>query len=116
MMRLREEVSATDAEAFLVKMDFEGAEREALPDLLPALPPSCSLFLETDFPSGPSESLVGIFREAGFVVKECRWREESGSDVLFIDWELCRSGESLGHIHPSRGDREAKCALRKARS
>jgi len=116
LMRLREQVSPTDAEVLLVKMDIEGAEREVLPDLLPALPPACSLFLETHFTLGASESLIGSFREAGFMATERRRREESGSDVLFIDWELCRSGESLGLIHPSRADRKAICALRKARS
>lgn len=90
MLDLRDEFSGSDAERLLLKMDIEGAERDVLPDILPVLPQSCVLFLETHFPQGPSEALVALFREEGFAVKECRRRKESGSDVLFIDWELRR--------------------------
>jgi FkbM family methyltransferase len=90
MVCLRDELTGSGAEGLLLKMDIEGAEREVLPDLLPVLPHECSLFVETHFPPGPSEALVGLFREAGFAVKECRRREESNSDVLFIDWALQR--------------------------
>lgn len=90
MVRLRDELTVGGAEGLLLKMDIEGAERDVLPDLLPVLPRECSLFLETHFPPGPSEALVGLFREAGFAVKECRRRKESNSDVLFIDWALQR--------------------------
>ena len=90
MLRLRDEISASDA-GLLLKMDIEGAEREVLPDLLPVLPQECLFFLETHFPEEPSKALVDLCREAGFAAKECRRREEDGSDVLFIDWELQRS-------------------------
>lgn len=90
MVRLREVQLIKSGESLLLKMDIEGAEREVLPDLLPTLPRECSLFLETHLPPGPSEGLVGLFREAGFVVKECRRRKESDSDVLYIDWVLRR--------------------------
>jgi FkbM family methyltransferase len=90
MVRLRDRLTGGDAEGLLLKMDIEGAEREVLQDLLPVLPHECSLFLETHFPPGPSEALVGLFREAGFAVKECRRRKKGNSDVLFIDWTLHR--------------------------
>jgi FkbM family methyltransferase len=91
LLRLRDEVPACDRAGLLLKMDIEGAEREVLPDLLPALPQECSFFLETHFPEEPTKALVDLCREAGFVARECRRREEDGSDVLFIDWELQRS-------------------------
>jgi FkbM family methyltransferase len=90
MVRLRDELAGSGAEGLLLKMDIEGAEREVLPDLLPVLPQECSLFLETHFALGSTEALLGPFCEAGFAIKECRRREEGGSDVLFIDWELHR--------------------------
>jgi FkbM family methyltransferase len=90
MVRLSDELCGHSSARLLLKMDIEGAEREVLPVLLPTLPRECSLFLETHFPPDPSEALVGLFREAGFAVKECRRRKESNSDVLFIDWTLHR--------------------------
>lgn len=90
MVRLRDALSAEKSATLLVKMDIEGAERDVLPDILPELPLSCEVFLETHFPSAPSRSLVDPFRREGFNVTECRCRQDSDSDVLFIDWELSR--------------------------
>ncbi len=90
MVRLRDELSAADPSTLLVKMDIEGAEHEVLPDIFPVLPQDCSLFLETHFPLRPSEAVLEPFRREGFRVAECRRRQESDSDVLFIDWVLSR--------------------------
>lgn len=92
-IRLGDVKEIARAGSLLLKMDVEGAEETILPDLLPRLPPDCTIWVETHSTEGRARTLLDSCNAAGFEVSMIRARPDPESGVVFIDWKLRRSGD-----------------------
>jgi hypothetical protein len=57
-------------------MDIEGSEDQVLPDVIPLLPITTAIFLETHNGLGSWEAFSDCLREAGFKTEVVRRREQ----------------------------------------
>jgi len=65
-------------EKLLLKIDIEGREFAILPDVLPVLPPTTAILLETHGYGGEEAQLLTLLREAGFSLTLLRSRVTAG--------------------------------------
>lgn len=91
----------------LLKLDVEGAEREILPDILPLLPPSTLIFLETHHPAAECQRYLQPCLGAGFTHELVRNRAAETEPAVFIERMLLRHPsparvESIPAAIPSR--------------
>lgn len=76
------------SEDLVLKMDIEGGETAVLPDLVPALPTRCVVFIETHHGEESRRANQELFLRHGFLVKETRVRDP------YADWVATRCGGS----------------------
>jgi FkbM family methyltransferase len=82
---LPDAIRESAARHLLLKMDIEGAELALLPQLIPHLPRTTALFIETHGGTHAWNSCRAALSEAGFVVRLLRSRDYQGVPDAFVD-------------------------------